>query len=146
MIKKDVKKSAYSLLARREHSQKELMQKLQLREFDAADIQVVLDALAEQDIQSDLRFGESMLRLRVAKGYGWIYIAAELKQKGLTSDIIAAVYASQQVDWFLQAEIAYEKRFNSTEITDAKDKAKRVRFLQYRGYSFEQINAVLKLS
>lgn len=146
MIKKDVKKSAYSLLARREHSQKELMQKLLLREFNSVDIQVVLDALSEQNIQSDLRFGESMYRLRVARGYGWIYIAAELKQKGLTSDIIAAVYASKQVDWFLQAELAYEKRFNNTEIGDQKDKAKRVRFLQYRGYSFEQINAVLNLN
>ncbi|WOH37357.1 regulatory protein RecX [Thalassotalea fonticola] len=146
MIKKDVKKAAYSLLARREHSQKELMQKLKLREFNSDDIQIVLDALSEQDIQSDLRFGESMFRLRIAKGYGWIYIAAELKQKGLTSDTIAAVYASQHVDWFLQAEIAYQKRFDNTEIIDQKDKAKRVRFLQYRGYSFEQINTVLNLS
>ena len=146
MIKKDVKKAAYSLLARREHSQKELMQKLLLREFVIDDIKIVLDALAEQDIQSDLRFGESMIRLRIARGYGRNFIAGELKHKGLTSDIIIAVFESQQVDWFLQAELAYEKRFNNTEIIDQKDKAKRVRFLKYRGYSFEEINAVLNLS
>lgn len=145
VIKKDVKKAAYSLLARREHSQKELTQKLRQREFELADIEAVMKALVEQDIQSELRFGESMFRQRLSKGYGWTYIAAELKQKGLTSDIITAVSQSQHVDWFCQAQIAYQKRFGDTDITDQKDKAKRIRFLQYRGFSFEQISIVMNL-
>jgi len=145
VINKGVKKAAYSLLARREHSQRELKQKLLQREFAETDILPVLDALSTQDIQSEQRFGESMLRQRISKGYGWIYIAAELKQKGLTSDIIAAVYQSQQVDWYHQAQLAYEKRFADRNIIDQKDKAKRIRFLQYRGFSFEQISAVLNL-
>lgn len=145
VIKKDVKKAAYSLLARREHSQKELTQKLRQREFALEDIAPVLQALKEQDIQSELRFGESMFRQRLSKGYGWTYIAAELKQKGLTSDIITAVYQSQEVDWFCQVQVAYQKRFGDTDIIDQKDKAKRIRFLQYRGYSFELISAVMNL-
>lgn len=145
IIKKDVKKAAYSLLARREHSQKELSQKLRQREFALEDIAPVLQALEQHDIQSELRYGESQFRQRLSKGYGWTFIAAELKQKGLTSDIIAAVYQNQEVDWFYQAQIAYEKRFGDTDIVDQKDKAKRIRFLQYRGYSFEQISAAMNL-
>ena len=145
-IKKEVKKAAYSLLARREHSQKEIMQKLSQRDFAKEDIEVVLDALAEQDIQSDLRYGEAVLRQRLQKGYGWTYICAQLKQKGLTSDIISAVYDSQAIDWFEMAELAYVKRFAQTEIVDQKDKAKRIRFLQYRGFDFEQISAALDLN
>ncbi|TRX55800.1 regulatory protein RecX [Thalassomonas sp. M1454] len=145
MYNKDVKKAAYSLLSRREHSAKELKEKLVLREYQVADIEPVLSALAEQDIQSDLRFGESLLRTRLTKGYGWSYICAELKQKGLASDIIAQVEQTQSIDWFEQAKNAYQKRFPDPKIYDQKDKAKRIRFLQYRGFDFEQISAALNL-
>ena len=144
-IKADVKKAAYSILARREYSQHELRQKLQLKEFACDDIEDVLAALDKQGIQSDFRFAESAMRARVNKGYGWAYICAELEQKGLTSDIISAVYESQPVDWFNVAEKAYEKRFADPVISDQKEKQKRIRFLQYRGFDFEQIDAILNL-
>ncbi len=129
----------------REHSRHELQQKLHKKGFVNDDIEPVLDALAEQDIQNEYRFGECLFRTRVNKGFGWSYIAAELKQKGLANDIIAEVYQSQQIDWFMQAQQAYEKRFPDSEIADAKAKAQRIRFLQYRGFDFEQIAAVLNL-
>ncbi len=145
MYNKDVKKAAYSLLSRREHSSKELADKLILKEYEVADIEPVLTALAEQNIQSDVRFGEDLFSSRVRKGYGWTYICAELEQKGLASDIIASIEQTQSIDWFEQAEKAYQKRFPDPIINDQKDKAKRVRFLQSRGFDFEQIYAVLNL-
>ncbi|WP_371372940.1 regulatory protein RecX [Thalassotalea aquiviva] len=144
LLNKDIKKAAYSLLARREHSRQELMHKLLRKEFTQEDITPVLEALDEQNIQSDFRFGECQLRQRVTKGYGWQYIRAELKQKGLSSDLIYQLEQQQDIDWFLQALKAYNKRFGDTVIADDKDRAKRIRFLQYRGFSTEQILAALE--
>lgn len=145
MFNKNIKKTAYGLLARREHSQKELRQKLLLRDYAAEEIEPILLALQEQNIQSDVRFAESLIRVRISKGYGWIYICAELKQKGLANDIISEIYQHQSVDWFAQAKLAYQKRFADTPISDQKDKAKRIRFLQSRGFDYEQISATLNL-
>ena len=145
MFKKDIKNSAYGLLARREHSKKELRQKLLLRDYALEDIEPILQALSEQNIQSDVRFAESLMRVRISRGYGWIYICAELKQKGLANDIISEIHQTQSIDWFEQAHTAYQKRFADTPISDQKDKAKRIRFLQSRGFDFEQISAALNL-
>jgi len=46
---------------------------------------------------------------------------------------------NQEIDWYIQAELAYNKRFDSSIVVDKKDKAKRVRFLQYRGFSTDEI-------
>jgi regulatory protein len=145
VFKKDIKNSAYGLLARREHSKKELRQKLLLRDYALEDIEPILQALSEQNIQSDVRFAESLMRVRISRGYGWIYICAELKQKGLANDIISEIHQTQSIDWFEQAHNTYQKRFADTPISDQKDKAKRIRFLQSRGFDFEQISAVLNL-
>ncbi len=128
------------MLARREHSKAELKQKLLQKDFTGDDIDDVLDALQEQDIQSDLRYGEAMFRQRVQKGFGWQFIRAELKQKGLSADIIQAVYHSQELDWFTLAANVYEKRYGVAPALDDKERAKRSRFMLYRG--FEQHHVI----
>ncbi len=143
MFNKDVKQSAYVFLSKREHSKLELRLKLLNKNFNIDDIEPVLDALAEQDIQSDLRYGQTVLRKRINKGYGLNYVVAELEQKGLATDTISRVIRDEQIDWFELARHVCETRFGNSEMTTKKDKAKRIRFLQYRGFDFEQISAVL---
>ncbi|WP_211183534.1 regulatory protein RecX [Thalassotalea sp. Y01] len=145
VINKEVKKAAYNYLARREHSCHELRQKLKQKDFELDDINLVLEKLIEHDIQSDLRYAQCVIRQRLAKGYGRTYISNELKQKGLASDISSQAFASEPVDWFELAQQVYHKRFGDVPIRDQKDKAKRVRFLQYRGFDFEQISATMTL-
>ena len=48
------------------------------------------------------------------KGYGWLYITDELKQKGIGSNIINKLNENGEIDWYLQAELAYNKRFESS--------------------------------
>lgn len=100
--------------------------------------------LIAKDYQSEQRFAESVFRYRLSRGFGWCYIQNELQQKGVNSTIITALNPSQEIDWYLQAELAYNKRFADKEIKDQKDKAKRIRFLQYRGFSTEQIMTILQ--
>lgn len=133
-----LKQSAYQLLARREQSAKELTTKLLNKGYDVTDVAELLEKLQASDLQSDERFADALLRSRTNKGYGWLYIAQELKQKGISARIINELAKNQEIDWYLQAEIAYNRRFGNTEISSVKEKAKRVRFLQYRGFDLDQ--------
>ncbi|MGL1959531.1 MAG: recombination regulator RecX [Colwellia sp.] len=143
-MKKTALHSAVGLLARREHSEVELRRKLVLREFDSQDIDLAIERVLEKDYLCDERFAQSVCRYRVNRGYGWLYIANELKQKGVCGNIIEQLYKNCEIDWYLQAELAYNKRFAFTEIQDHKDKVKRNRFLQYRGFSTDEIITVIR--
>lgn len=135
------------LLARREHSEFELRKKLKVREFEDADIDIAIDRLLEKDYLSDSRFAISTCRYRANRGYGWRYIANELKQKGVCSIIIQELQNNCEIDWYLQVELAYNKRFGESRVKDPKqaqkEQAKKIRFLQYRGFSHDEIFSVV---
>lgn len=151
--KKNAKQTALQcgvgLLARREHSVFELRQKLTSREFCENDIELAIERLLEKDYLSDVRFAQSTCRYRANRGYGWRYIANELKQKGVCSNIAQELQKNCEIDWYLQAELAYNKRFGDKGTDapqlDQKAKAKRIRFLQYRGFSTDEIFTVLAM-
>tara|TARA_R110001592_G_scaffold70313_2_gene215540 strand:- start:2841 stop:3395 length:555 start_codon:yes stop_codon:yes gene_type:complete len=135
------------LLARREHSEYELRQKLSFREFPADEIDSVIERLLEKDYLSDTRFAHSTCRYRASRGYGWRYIANELKQKGVCLIIVQQLQKNCEIDWYLQAELAYNKRFGEPKLKDTqttqKEQAKKIRFLQYRGFSSDEIFALV---
>jgi regulatory protein len=135
------------LLARREHSEFELRQKLTVREFEEVDIEAAIERLLEKNYLSDSRFAISTCRYRANRGYGWRYIANELKQKGVCSIIIQELRNNCEIDWYLQVELAYNKRFSESRVKDPKqaqkEQAKKIRFLQYRGFSHDEIFSVV---
>ncbi len=146
-MKKNALHCAVGLLARREHSRIEIQQKLKQREFLQADIDMAIETLLAKKYLSDERFAESRCRYQSKRGYGWLYIANELKQKGVCASIIQKLRESCEIDWYLQAELAYNKRFGELGEKDPqarqKEKAKRIRFLQYRGFSTDEIFALI---
>jgi len=142
-LNKEILHSAIRLLSRREHSVNELTQKLLVKQFEADEVAQIVEYLVQNNYLSNIRFTESVIRNKVARGYGWQFIKQELKQKGIASDVYLPVLEEQTIDWYLQASLAYNKRFGTNEIKDQKDKAKRLRFLQYRGYSVDECLAAL---
>lgn len=148
LVYEDLNKSilhlGVSLLARREHSTKELTDKLKRKNFLLEEVQDVVQYLQDKDYQSDERYTDSYIRNRVNKGYGWQFIKNALSQQGISREIIQDQYKKCEIDWYLQAELAYNKRFSVHDIKDQKDKAKRIRFLQYRGFTMEEILAVVE--
>ena len=138
---KDLRLGAMNILARREHSRKEVRDKL-LKKLDPATelLDAVLDQLVADDLLSDQRFSEAFVRWRVGKGQGPVRIRMELRERGVDGD---AVLRECDVDWFaLVVEVAH-KRFGESPATDPKQRAKRMRFLQYRGFTGEQVRAAL---
>ncbi|MEW6990755.1 regulatory protein RecX [Colwelliaceae bacterium 6441] len=134
------------LLSRREHSVQELRNKLRLREFQHDEITPVINYLVENDYLSESRFIDSVYRTRVNKGYGKRFIENELAQKGICQSDMNNVAQTLDIDWYHQAEIVYKKRFSQREIIDQKDKAKRIRFMQYRGFTTDEIMTILNVA
>ena len=71
-------------------------------------------------------------------------IRMELKRKGVDEHIIELALEEDETDWFELAKDCYESRFRDPEIADIKDKAKRVRYLQARGFNSEQVRYALE--
>jgi regulatory protein len=139
----DLRRGAMDLLARREHSRQELQFKLG-RRFDVEPeiISRVVDQLAREGLQSNQRLAEAYLRYRSNRGQGPLKIKAELRGKAVENDLIDEAFNAANIDWFAQAVLVLHKRFGESPATDATQQAKRARFLQQRGFSFDQIYAV----
>ena len=134
---------AVELLARREHSRVELTRKLGARGFPDDVIAAVLDELERSGSLADARFTDSFVRSRVARGQGPQRIRAELAQRGI-ADADAALRGAE-VDWLETIRAVRRKRFGPDLPRDYAARARQARFLQYRGFSSEQIRAALEL-
>lgn len=139
----DIRLSAMNFLARREHSRRELKQKLVKRFRDDELVEEQLDRLAEEGLQSDVRFAESFLRQRLSRGHGPIRIRQEMRQRGITDDEINAAIEAEEPNWCDLAEGAYQRKFGARPAEDIKEKARRSRFMLYRGFSAEHFRHLL---
>lgn len=139
----DIRMAAMNLLARREHSLGELRQKLQRRFDDAAMLETELQKLVQENLQSDERFAESFARQRAGRGYGPARVRQEMRQKNLSDIAIARAFESAELDWWTLAESAFRKKFGEPGRVDLKEKARRIRFMQYRGFSADHYEHLL---
>lgn len=130
--------AAMDYLARREHTRVELQRKLALKGYEAAEIEAALDRLVEQGLVSDRRFAEAFAEYRAHNGRGPLKIKQELKQHGVSDTIIAEVMASLAVDWRALAHQVWLKKFGEQPQT-LKEKARQQRFMQQRGFSYEEV-------
>ena len=136
----EAKNAAIGLLARREHSRKELATKLAKR-CEQLDINEILDELEKLGYLSDQRFTESFIRMRCSQGHGEIRIRFDLKQKGISSDLISAMLERCDIDWFEQASELYQRKYRTLlDGKDYKERGKRMRYMSQRGFTMDQIN------
>jgi len=148
ITKKDLWNRAIGLLSRREYSKGELRDKLSLMSTEL-DIESVLSDLEAAGYQSDTRFVESFLRMRISQGHGLMRIRFDLKRKGVEEYLIEDAVHANDVDWFELAVDLYKRKYAlSSKVLDYKERARRVRFMSQRGFSFDEIqyaeNEVLK--
>ena len=136
-----IHKIAMDLLARREHSRQELFFKLKKRGFDDQEILEELNKLKTNNWQDDERFTEMYIQARTRRGYGPCRIRMELEEKGVATDIIQSYLDDE---WIELAKQVRCKRFGGELPKQYNEKAKQMRFLQYRGFTVEQINKALK--
>ncbi len=143
-INKEVKASCLRLLARREHSRRELLNKLMTKGYSKENIEQVITELAEQGLQNDHRFMESYARQRIAKGYGPVKIRYELQQKGIDDCDLKSVVEESVGSWTELLSRIYTRKYQDENSMTRQEWAKRSRFLQQRGFSGEMIMNLFK--
>ncbi len=139
-------RSAYdrglSMLARREHSQRELRARLEQGGYDETEAGEAIKRLGEQKYQDDGRFGEMILRARIAQGYGPSRIRAELRSHGLVESAIRTLLDQADADWNALARAQMRKKYGGKPATDHAERGKRAAFLLRRGFSAATVRAV----
>ena len=134
---------ALDLVSRREHSQYELIQKLNKRFPETMPIiEEVVKKLAVNNILNDERFAEMYLKSRARKGFGPKKIEMELNFKKVDSSFIAIAIAEYE-SWTENAQNELLKKFKGIKPTDYNSKMKQKQFLFNRGFSSQIIERIL---
>lgn len=137
------KSVAVRLLARREHSAFEIRDKLLKREFAEEEVMRAIAELKQGGWLSDERFAEAYIRMRQVKGFGPVRIAMELNERGVDERIVERYLHANNADWQQILQQQYQKKYRNKPVADYNDKAKRIRFLQYRGFTLDAIYQVI---
>ena len=138
-----VRDAAVRLLARREHSRRELARKLGSRGHPNNLIDEIVRGLARDGLQSDDRFAQAFVRSALGRGQGPLKIRAGLTERGVDSDIASAYFDLDAHEWSERAASALRKRFGSAPVENRAEWAKRARFLAGRGFPSDIVAKVL---
>ena len=155
---------AFYYLSRREYGKAELKQKLIDKEQAPDKIDMLLDEFEEKGYQSDYRTTLMLIRENIRKGRGRGRIKQEFYHKKIAipsniDELIDMANAESEefrefvddsadnlvdgVDWLKLAVTARTKKYGDDIPTEQKDKAKQLRFLQYRGFQSDICFAAL---
>ena len=141
---KTIRIKAMDLLARREHSVKELLRKLCERYEETELIADVVRQLSEDNLVSDSRFAEMYIRSRIGRQFGPIKIKNDLRERGVSEDKIRFALNKANQDWLQLIQELSEKKYGKTLPSEAKETAKRMRFFQSRGFDTDCIRSVFQ--
>ncbi|MBH0096729.1 regulatory protein RecX [Psychrobacter sp. NZS113] len=155
---------AFYYLSRREYGKSELKQKLIDKEQDPEKVDSLLDEFEEKGYQSDYRTTLMLIRENIRKGRGRGRIKQEFYRKkiampGNIDELIDMANTESEefsefvddnddnlvdgVDWLKLAVTARTKKYGDDIPVEQKDKAKQLRFLQYRGFNTDICFAAL---
>jgi regulatory protein len=140
---KKVEIAAVRLLARREHSIDELKRKLIAKGHAAEDVEQVVARLAAKRLVSDERYVASFVQSHIRRGQGPVRIRAELRQQGVDAEAVDRALEAAEVDFGQLAREVRARKFGSKPPRTLPERAKQARFLQYRGFTADQIRAAL---
>lgn len=151
----DIRYAAMNLLSRREHSIKELRVKLLKKYNDYAEVDSALSRLESEGLLSNERFAESYSRYRRNLGFGPLKIKTELREKGISEDLIQIYCEGMDSQWREELYDLWQRKFSiawsqakELEVKEKqKIKSKQLRHLIYKGFSLEDVySAVPELS
>ena len=135
----ELRARALRLLARREHTRQELESKLSPHAGSSEDLKGLLAGLKQKNQLSEERFAEERAR-RLSRKYGAARIRHDLKAKGVSEELVARFSSSS--DELQIAKAILERKYRTPAVT-REERAKRMRFLQGRGFSAEIIFKLL---
>ena len=137
----ELKARALRHLVRREHSRAELARKLAPHAESEEALNAVLDVLLSRKQLSDERFAEERAR-SLSRKYGAAKIRQDLKSKGIAEEIVNSISSEGEVE---RAKAIVARKYREPAVT-REERARRARFLQGRGFSYDVIRRALDVS
>ena len=137
----DLRERALRLLARREHSRAELARKLHAHAGPEDDLEALLDELSRRKLLSDERYAEARARV-LSRRFGAARIAHDLRASGVEEHLAELALKTARATEAERAREVWRRKFRAAAKT-REDRAKQMRFLQSRGFSFDAIRAVV---
>lgn len=142
----DLYNAALGMLTRRDHSRKELAQKLKLKfSVSLVELDILLDALLTAGYLDDERFTEAYTRARMRKGFGPERIKQELRAKGVEESVVKKVLSLEDLDWVGIAQTVWQKKYHQIP-GSLKEKVRQANFLRYRGFSSAQLDSIFDVN
>jgi len=133
--------AALRLLTRRDHSRAELKAKLAAAAESPEQLDAVLDTLQAERLLSDQRFATQRVVARAGR-YGDARLKQELRQQGVSDEDISAALP-EGGDEASRCRAVWVRKFRQLP-QSVEERAKQMRFLQYRGFSSEAIRRVMR--
>jgi regulatory protein len=134
----ELKARALRYLARREHSRDELRRKLSPYAESPEILEGALDWLESTNRLSNQRFAEARAHW-MARKYGAARIRHDLKAKGVEDELVDRVSAQGELE---RARAICARKYRAPATT-REERARRARFLQSRGFSYDTIRSVI---
>jgi regulatory protein len=134
----ELKTRALRYLVRREHSRAELERKLAPHAESPEALNAVVDLLLSKKQLSDERFAEERAR-SLSRKYGAARIRQDLKARGVTDEIAGRVSEAGDLE---RAKAILARKYRDAAAT-REEQARRARFLQSRGFSYDVIRRAL---
>lgn len=137
-----VRQAAVSLLSRRDYASAELRVRLEKKGFDRTIVETTLLELQEERALDDARYASNYVIYHAGRGQGPLRIQADLRALGLPDELITVALATWP-DWRARATEVRRQKFGPDKPGSWPEKARQARFLQYRGFSSEDIRSAL---
>lgn len=139
MTSQELYDHAVSLLARRDYSSGELARTLSKMTENRENIDKALSRLVECGYLDDNRLITHMIDKHVRKKHGPARIKQEIRQKGFSPELVEQMLEKVDVDWYAMARELKVSKFGDAVASEAKEKNKQIRYLQYKGFSMDMI-------
>ena len=139
MTSQELYDHAVSLLARRDYASGELARTLSKMTENREKIDKALSRLVECGYLDDNRLITHMIDKHVRKKHGPARIEQEIRQKGFSPELVEQMLEKVDVDWYAMARELKVSKFGDAVASEAKEKNKQIRYLQYKGFSMDMI-------
>lgn len=138
----NLRERALRLLARRDHTRVELARKLAVHATPEDELEALLEDLTRRKLLSDERYAEGRVHT-LSRKYGAARIAHELRACGVDKELASAASKVVRETELDRAREAWRRKFRVPPKT-REERARQMRFLQSRGFSFDAIRAVVR--
>ncbi len=137
---KQLVSAALKLLSRRDMSRAEFIAKLLHAKFTQEEAETAAAWCAEEGWLNESRYAENATR-RLGAKYGDKRVVHSLRQKGLDNDAISQAVSTMNESEISRARTLWLRKFGELP-ANVNERARQVRFLQSRGFSFEVVKKI----